>query len=121
MWVTCEEEAVKAVCAAYDAAGVMLSKTHLDEHVELIRRYGLAIWRQGFRAAQTAGKHNVPRYVARCVESIALKRENKHDRGKYDNRRQGDIASTAEQHYREQNKPEVIAALRAEWDNAHGA
>ena len=57
---------------AYEASGVMLSKTHLDYHEELIERVGLDAWRAGWQAAERAGRQNVCAYVARCAESAML-------------------------------------------------
>lgn len=64
---------VAAVRDAYDELGIMLSKTHLDAHVEAIGKYGIDNWRAGFTEAIGQGKANIPRYVARCAESAWLK------------------------------------------------
>lgn len=65
----------RAVMNVYDAAGIMMSKTHLDAHLETIKRTGLAAWQDGWSLARAAGKHNVPAYVARCAESAMLKEQ----------------------------------------------
>ncbi len=62
----------QAVRNAYDACGLLFSKTHLDAHLETITRTGLLAWQLGFAEAMKTGKHNVPRYVARCAESAML-------------------------------------------------
>jgi len=64
-----------AIRGAYDAAGIMLSKTHMDAHLETISRVGLKYWLSGWQAAVEAGKHNKPAYVARCAESAKLEAE----------------------------------------------
>lgn len=63
---------VRAINNAYDACGLMISKTHMDMHLETIARTGLVAWQQGWAAAMEQSKHNNPRYVARCAESAML-------------------------------------------------
>jgi hypothetical protein len=62
----------RAIQNAYDASGLMLSKTHIDAHLETIRRTGIPAWQQGWAAAMAKGKQNLPAYVARCAESAML-------------------------------------------------
>jgi hypothetical protein len=62
----------RAIHNAYDACGIVMSKTHQDAHLETIQRYGLQAWQTGFAAALTAGKHNVPAYVRRCAETAHI-------------------------------------------------
>lgn len=80
------DPARRAVCNAYDASGLMMSKTHLDFHLETIKRTGLPAWQLGFAAALAAGKPNVPKYVARCAESVMLAEQvprNGHGNGRH--------------------------------------
>jgi hypothetical protein len=69
---------VKAINNAYDACGIMTSKTHQDVHLETIKRTGLATWQLGWAAALAKSKHNIPAYVARCAETamLAAQRDN---------------------------------------------
>jgi len=81
-----DDPARRAVCNAYDASGLMMSKTHLDFHLETIKRTGLPAWQLGFAAALAAGKPNVPKYVARCAESVMLAEQvprNGHGNGRH--------------------------------------
>jgi hypothetical protein len=68
---------LRAVRAAYDACGILLSKTHLDAHLETIKRLGLSAWQLGYAAALEKNKHNIPAYVARCAESAMLAKQNR--------------------------------------------
>jgi hypothetical protein len=80
------DPARRAVCNAYDASGLMMSKPHLDFHLETIKRTGLPAWQLGFAAALAAGKPNVPKYVARCAESVMLAEQvprNGHGNGRH--------------------------------------
>jgi hypothetical protein len=63
---------IQAIRNAYDACGILFSKTHQDAHLETIKRTSLRAWQMGFAAAMEKGKHNVPDYVARCAESVML-------------------------------------------------
>lgn len=63
---------MRAIGNAYDACGIMLNKTHQDEHLRTITKYGLTAWQLGFKTALENGKHNVPAYVARCAESAYI-------------------------------------------------
>ncbi len=67
-----DDPVLLAIRNAYDATGVLLSKTHLDAHREIVERTGLAAWQQGMAKAIDAGKHNIPNYVARCAESALI-------------------------------------------------
>jgi hypothetical protein len=62
----------RAINNAYDASGIVMSKTHQDEHLETVKRYGLPAWQKGFATAMAAGKHNVPAYVRRCAETAHI-------------------------------------------------
>jgi hypothetical protein len=74
---------VRAISNAYDACGLMMTKTHLDAHLLIIKQVGLANWQRGWAAAMDKGKQNVPTYVARCAESamLAEQRGNGHNKG----------------------------------------
>lgn len=63
---------VRAISNAYDASGIMLTPAHQEAHLETIQRCGLTAWQRGWAAAMDVGKHNVPKYVARCAESAML-------------------------------------------------
>lgn len=63
---------VRAIRNAYDSCGLMMTKTHLDAHLLVIKQVGLATWQRGWAAAMEKGKQNVPSYVARCAESAML-------------------------------------------------
>ena len=77
---------VRAINNAYDACGLMISKTHQDAHLLTIKQVGIANWQRGWAAAMEKGKHNLPAYVARCAESamLAEQRGNGHDKAKPD-------------------------------------
>jgi hypothetical protein len=62
----------RAIRNAYDACGIMLSKTHRDEHLKTIAKNGLPAWQLGFAIALEKGKQNMPLYVARCAESVHI-------------------------------------------------
>lgn len=62
----------RAIVNAYDACGLMTSRTHIDKHLETIKRTGLPAWQLGFAEAHRVGKSNFPNYVARCAESAML-------------------------------------------------
>lgn len=66
---------VRAVRNAYDASGLMMTKTHLDAHLETIKRVGLVNWRLGWAGAMEKGKQNIPAMVARLAESARLQSE----------------------------------------------
>jgi hypothetical protein len=77
--------AQRAVRNAYDASGLMMSKTHLDTHLETIKRTGLTAWRAGWSAASDKGKQNIPNFVARCAETsmLAEQRGNGYGNGQH--------------------------------------
>lgn len=62
----------RAIVNAYDACGLMTTRTHLEKHRETIARTGLPAWQLGFAEAHRVGKSNFPNYVARCAESAML-------------------------------------------------
>ena len=74
---------VRAIQNAYDACGLMLSKTHQDAHLLTIKQAGLTNWQLGWAKAMETGKQNIPAYVARCAESamLAAQRGNGHSKG----------------------------------------
>ena len=74
---------IRAIQNAYDACGLMLSKTHQDAHILTIKQAGLANWQLGWAKAMETGKQNIPAYVARCAESamLAAQRGNGHSKG----------------------------------------
>ena len=96
-----------------------MSKTHQDAHLETIKRTGLPAWQIGFAEALKAGKHNIPKYVARCAESAMLAAQKGNGNGKSDPSRGFGLASLttdADRAYHASNTPEAIAKLQAEWD-----
>ena len=111
---------IRAINNAYDACGLMTSKSHQDAHLETIKRTGLTAWQLGFAEALKAGKHNVPKYVARCAESAMLAEQQKgNGHGRTDASRGFGLASLttdADRAYHAANSPEAIAKLQAEWD-----
>ena len=72
---------MRAINNAYDACGLMVSKTHMDAHLETIKRTGLTNWQRGWAAAADKGKQNVPSYVARCAESAMLDEQKPRSNG----------------------------------------
>jgi hypothetical protein len=110
---------VRAIRNAYDACGLMFSKSHQDAHLETIKRTGLPAWQLGFAEALKAGKHNVPKYVARCAESAMLTAQKGNGNGRTDTSRGFGLTSLttdADRAYHASNTPEAIAKLQAEWD-----
>ena len=110
---------VRAINNAYDACGLMTSKTHQDIHLETIKRTGLPAWQIGFAEALKAGKHNIPKYVARCAESAMIAEQKGNGNGRTDTSRGFGLASLttdADRAYHAANTPEAIAKLQAEWD-----
>ena len=108
----------RAINNAYDACGLMMSKTHQTAHLETIQRYGLQAWQLGFAAAMGEGKHNNVKYVARCAETahIAETRGGQHA----DNRRNGSGNNLGlRKKPGERPSIEPTAAERADWDKWH--
>ena len=123
-----EDPNSRAVNNAYAACGLMISKTHLDAHLDTIKRTGLTAWQSGWAAAMEVGKQNRPAYVARCAESAMLAeqksvRSNGH--GKSANSQSGfglaSLTTDADRAYHAANSPEAIAALQAEIDASRAA
>lgn len=109
----------RAIQNAYDACGLMLSKTHQDAHLETIKRTGLQAWQQGWAKAMEASKHNIPAYVARCAESAMLAAQRSNGNGRSETSRGFGLASLttdADREYWASNSPEAIAELQAEFD-----
>ena len=110
---------IRAINNAYDACGLMTSKTHQDAHLETIKRTGLQAWQLGFAEALKVGKHNIPKYVARCAESAMLTAQRGNGNGRIDTSRGFGLASLttdADREYHASNTPEAIAELQAEFD-----
>jgi hypothetical protein len=111
----------RAIRNAYDACGITFSKTHQDAHLETIKRTGLPAWQLGFAEALKAGKHNIPKYVARCAESAMLAAQRKNGNGRTDTRPGFGLQSLTTDadrayHNNPANSPEAIAAAQIEWD-----
>lgn len=110
----------QAVCNAYDAAGLMTSKTHLDAHLETIKRTGLPAWQLGWAEALGKGKHNFPAYVARCAESAMIAQQQaaqKGSNGRTDANK-GPLAQLKARDPRPAWNPtaDELARAQAEWD-----
>jgi hypothetical protein len=98
---------------------LMMSKTHLDMHLETIKRTGLTAWRAGWSVASDKGKQNIPNFVARCAETFMLSEQKGNGNGRTDTSRGFGLASLttdADRAYHAANTPEAIAKLQAEWD-----
>lgn len=111
---------VRAIHNAYDASGIVMSKTHQDEHLETIKRYGLPAWQLGFAAALEAGKHNIPAYVRRCAETAHIN-ETRQGEQHADSRRNGSRSGHGfglRRDPNEQPDDEPTAAQRAEFHAA---
>jgi hypothetical protein len=123
-----EDPNIRAVNNAYAACGLMISKTHLDAHLDTIKRTGLTAWQSGWAAAMEVGKQNRPAYVARCAESAMLAeqksvRSNGHGKSANSQSNFGlaSLTTDADRAYHAANSPEAIAALQAEFDAARAA
>lgn len=120
-----EDPNIRAVNNAYDACGLLISKTHLDAHLDTIKRTGLTAWQSGWAAAMEAGKHNRPAYVARCAETAMIDeqksvRSNGHGKSANHPGTFGlqSLTTDADRAYHAANSPEALAVLQAEFDAA---